>query len=90
MTQKLSQEEINLFNEIQQSWEKSILDIGKTEMDINDLKEQLNNVELQKKLLLEDYNKLKIRESEFKMDLFNKYGEGEINLKTYEITTPLK
>lgn len=90
MTQKLSQEEINLVNEIQQSWEKSILDIGKTEMDINDLKEQLNSVELQKKLLLEDYNKLKIRESEFKMDLFNKYGEGEINLKTYEITTSLK
>lgn len=90
MTQKLSQEEINLVNEIQQNWEKSILDIGKTEMDINDLKEQLNSVELQKKLLLEDYNKLKIRESEFKMDLFNKYGEGEINLKTYEITTSLK
>ncbi len=90
MTQKLSQEEINLVNEIQQNWEKSIVDLGKTEMDINDLKEQLNSVELQKKLLLEDYNKLKIRESEFKMDLFNKYGEGEINLKTYEITTSLK
>lgn len=85
MKQKLTEKEIEKFKELQESYDKSIIELGKIEMTLSDLEEQITQFRSQKSLLLEDYSKLKQREAEFKDELFSKYGEGKIDLNTFEI-----
>jgi len=77
--QKLTQEEIDQLSQLQLRNKDLIIKFGQLEMEIQSL-------DIVKKQLIEEFNELKLNELGITKLLQSKYGDGNINLGTGEIT----
>lgn len=81
---KLTQDEINDFNKIKNNIQKNIFDFGELyleKMELDAFYKKLGEKELELRKLVELY---KNQQSTFLDNLAKKYGEGNLNFKTWE------
>lgn len=81
----LSEEEIKVLRELNDSFGKNLNSIGDIEIKLNLLKNKQAELENEKNLLLSDYSKLREKESVLSKELLEKYGEGTIDLGSGKI-----
>jgi hypothetical protein len=81
----LSEEEIKVLRELNDSFGKTLNSIGDIEIKLNLLKSKQAELENEKNLLLSDYSKLREKESVLSKELLEKYGEGTIDLSSGKI-----
>jgi len=75
---KLKQEDILKIKEIQIKLSKLFLEIGKNKINMEVLKEE-------EKILLKNYDDIKIEEKNIVEYIIKKYGDGQLNLETGEL-----
>lgn len=83
---KLTEEEINSIKEMQAQYNKFVFDLGNIEAQLQTVYKTETLLEAEKNNVLEDLNKLGEREKELVESLQSKYGTGNINIETGEIT----
>lgn len=77
--QKLTQEELQTLQELQQQRQAVILELGSLELTQIDLDNRREEIET-------FYSELKIKEQEYGKTLSEKYGNGSIDLEKGEFT----
>jgi hypothetical protein len=80
MSQKLTQEELDQINQLRTQQSEVILSLGQIEY-------QLFNFEREKTKLKNTLETLEIQSDQLATDLTEKYGPGNINIETGEITS---
>jgi len=85
MTQ-LTQEELQSIKDLQSKYNQTIFEIGVAEAQRLALLDQVEKLENNKKTLLGDLNTIEQKENELINSLQIKYGTGNINPETGEIT----
>ena len=78
-SKKLSNQELQTLKDYQVKINEVVGGIGVVELRIFDLEEQKDRI-------LEEYSKIKKDQNKFGQDLQEKYGEGNIDLESGEIT----
>lgn len=81
----LTAEEINQLKELNKNFNNVINSIGDTEVKIQLLEEKKRQLVKEKELLLSDYEKLSVKETEITNILLEKYGEGKIDIESGKI-----
>ena len=85
-TQKLTQEELQQVQELQVQYNKFVFELGSVEAQLQGLAKTKSLLETEKDNIVSDINKLGEREKELVNTLQEKYGAGNINPQTGEIT----
>ena len=85
-TKKLTTEEMQSITEMQQQYNKFVFELGSIEAQLQNLLATKELVETEKANVLEDIKKLGEREKELVNGLQAKYGVGNIDTQTGEIT----
>lgn len=85
-TKKLTTEELNQIKEMQQQYNKFVFELGSIEAQLQNVLETKKMIESEKANALEDLKKLGEREKEVINALQAKYGVGNIDIETGEIT----
>jgi septal ring factor EnvC (AmiA/AmiB activator) len=83
---KLTQEEIDAIKQLQSQYNKNIFELGSVEAQLQLLTAQIKSLETEKNNVLNDLNKVGDKEKELVDSLQEKYGAGNIDLETGEIT----
>jgi len=83
---KLTQEEIDAIKQLQSQYNKNIFELGSVEAQLQLLTAQIKSLETEKNNVLSDLNKVGDKEKELVDSLQEKYGAGNIDLETGEIT----
>ncbi len=83
---QLTQEELQQVKELQSKYNQTLFEIGVAEAQRIVLLEQVEKRESDKKLLLADLLAIEKKETELTQTLQSKYGKGNINPETGEIT----
>lgn len=83
---KLTQEEIDAIKQLQSQYNKNIFELGSVEAQLQLLTAQIKSLESEKNNVLSDLNKIGDKEKELVDSLQEKYGAGNIDLETGEIT----
>ena len=83
---KLTEEEITKIKEMQTQYNKTVFDLGNVEAQLNEIATHRINMETEKSGILSDLNTLLKHEKELLTSLQEKYGVGNINIETGEIT----
>jgi oligoribonuclease NrnB/cAMP/cGMP phosphodiesterase (DHH superfamily) len=83
---KLTQEEIQQIRELQTKYNQTILEIGAAEAQLIVFQENIEKLTEAKKGLVSDLKTIEQKESELVKTLQEKYGQGNINIETGEIT----
>jgi oligoribonuclease NrnB/cAMP/cGMP phosphodiesterase (DHH superfamily) len=83
---KLTQEEIQQIKELQTKYNQTILEIGAAEAQLIIFQENIEKLTEAKKGLVSDLKTIEQKESELVKSLQEKYGQGNINIETGEIT----
>ena len=83
---KLTQEEIDAIKQLQTQYNKNIFELGSVEAQLQLLTAQIKSLESEKNNVLSDLNKVGDKEKELVDSLQEKYGAGNIDLETGEIT----
>lgn len=83
---KLTQEEITSIKELQAQYNKSVFELGSVEAQLHYLLAQSKSLETEKNNILSDMNKIGEKEKELVDSLQEKYGAGNIDLATGEIS----
>jgi hypothetical protein len=83
---KLTQEEIDSIKQLQSQYNKNIFELGSVEAQLQLLTAQIKSLETEKNNVLSDLNKVGDKEKELVDSLQEKYGAGNIDLETGEIT----
>jgi hypothetical protein len=83
---KLTEEEIAQIKEMQSQYNKFVFELGSMEAQLAEVKFHQTNIETEKSNILSDIKKLGEREKELLTTLQEKYGVGNINIETGEIT----
>ena len=83
---KLTTEELQQIKELQSQYNKFIFELGSLEAQLQNLLANKDIVETEKNNTLEDIKKLGEREKELINTLQEKYGNGNIDIETGEIT----
>lgn len=83
---KLTQEEITSIKELQSQYNKAVFELGSVEAQLHYLLAQSKSLETEKNNILSDMNKIGEKEKELVDSLQEKYGAGNIDLATGEIT----
>jgi chromosome segregation ATPase len=83
---KLTTEELDQIKDLQQQYNKFVFELGSIEAQLQGLLANKEMVETEKSNVLEDIKKLGERERELISTLQVKYGTGNINPETGEIT----
>jgi oligoribonuclease NrnB/cAMP/cGMP phosphodiesterase (DHH superfamily) len=83
---KLTQEEIDAIKQLQSQYNKNIFELGSVEAQLQLLTAQIKSLETEKNNILSDLNKVGDKEKELVDSLQEKYGAGNIDLETGEIT----
>jgi hypothetical protein len=86
-TQKLTTEELQSINELQQQYNKFVFELGSIEAQIQGLLQQKIVLESEKDGIVSDIKTLGEKERVLVRDLQEKYGTGNINPQTGEITS---
>ena len=85
-TKKLTQEELAQIQEMQTQYNKFVFELGSFEAQLNEIAAHRIKVESEKSGVLNDLRSLTTREKELLTTLQEKYGVGNINIETGEIT----
>jgi hypothetical protein len=81
---KLEQSELEKLQQQQQKYTQTLLEIGSTELIIDDLKKRLKNAEEEKNNLFNDVIVLQEQAKDFQVELAKKYGTIDVDLNTGE------
>ena len=88
MSQKLTTEEITQLKSLQSDYAKLIAELGQVEVSILVMEKQIEQIKIaQKDPLYIRLGEIQQQESNIAAQLTEKYGDGQINLETGEITT---
>jgi hypothetical protein len=85
-TKKLTAEELQQISELQTQYNKFVFELGSIEAQLQSLLQQKSLIETEKDGILSDIKTLGIKEKEIVSSLQEKYGAGNINPQTGEIT----
>ena len=85
-TKQLTQEELQQINELQQQYNKFVFELGSVEAQLQGLLQQKSLLETEKEGIMSDIKTLGNKERELVTTLQEKYGTGNINPQTGEIT----
>ena len=83
---KLTPEELSQIKEMQQQYNKFVFELGSVEAQLQNVIATKIMIETEKSNVLEDIKKLGEREKELVNGLQAKYGTGNIDIETGEIT----
>ena len=83
---KLTPEELSQIKEMQQQYNKFVFELGSVEAQLQNVLATKELIETEKSNVLEDIKKLGEREKELVNGLQAKYGTGNIDIETGEIT----
>ena len=83
---KLTTEELSSIKDLQKQYNTSVFDLGSLEAQLQFLQAQLKTLEAEKINILKDMNTIGEKEKELISSLEEKYGNGNIDLATGEIT----
>jgi hypothetical protein len=83
---KLTEEEITQIKEMQTQYNKFVFELGSIEAQLAEVANHKITMESEKSGILSDLNTLIKREKELLATLQEKYGVGNINIETGEIT----
>jgi hypothetical protein len=83
---KLTEEEIVKIKELQTQYNKFVFELGSMETQIAEVAYHKQTLEEEKANILEDIKTLGTKERELLSTLQEKYGNGNINIETGEIT----
>jgi hypothetical protein len=83
---KLTQEEITSIKDLQVQYNKAVFELGSIEAQLHYLFSQTESLKTEKNGILSDMNKIGEKEKELVDSLQEKYGAGNIDLETGEIT----
>jgi len=83
---KLTQEEIQQIKELQQKYDQTVFELGSLEAQIIVLNTQIDKINEEKRNLVSDLNTVGKKESELIKTLQEKYGIGNLDIETGEIT----
>lgn len=86
-TKKLTQEELQQIQELQAQYNKFVFELGSVEAQLQGLAKTKSLLETEKDNIVSDINKLGERERELVNTLQEKYGTGNIDPQTGEITS---
>ena len=83
---KLTTEELQSIKDMQQQFNKFVFELGSVEAQLQNLLTNKVLIETEKSNVLEDIKKLSDREKEVVSTLQGKYGIGNIDIETGDIT----
>jgi hypothetical protein len=83
---RLTQEELQSIKDLQSKYNQTLFEIGIAETQRLSLLGQIEKIESNKTTLLKDLDTIEQKESELVKSLQSKYGTGNINPETGEIT----
>ena len=83
---QLTQEELQSIKDLQSKYNQTILEIGAAEAQLIVFQENIEKLTDAKKGLVSDLKTIEQKESELVKNLQEKYGQGNINIETGEIT----
>jgi chromosome segregation ATPase len=83
---KLTTEEIDLIKSLQKQYNKVVFDLGSIESQLLLIKKEINILEAEKSNIVKDMEKIGESEKSLIDSLQTKYGAGNINIETGEIT----
>jgi len=83
---KLTEEEISQIKEMQTQYNKFVFELGSVEAQLADMAAHKTTMETEKSTIIGDLKSLNTRERELLTSLQEKYGVGNINIETGEIT----
>jgi hypothetical protein len=84
---QLTPEELKSIKDLQSSYNQVIFEIGATEAQLIAIQDQMLKLVEEKKNLVSDLKTIEKKESELIASLQEKYGTGNINIETGEITS---
>jgi hypothetical protein len=85
-TKKLTQEELQSIKDLQVQYNKFVFELGSIEAQLQSVYQTESVLEKEKNNTLNDIVKLNEREKELISNLQEKYGTGNIDIETGEIT----
>jgi hypothetical protein len=83
---QLTPEELQQIKDLQSKYNQTIFDIGASEAQILAFQQGIEKLQEAKKGLLSDLTTIEQKESELVKSLQEKYGQGNINPETGEVT----
>ena len=83
---KLTQEELQQIKDLQSKYNQTLFEIGVAEAQLIVFQENIEKLQEAKKGLVSDLKTIEQKESELVKSLQEKYGEGNIDINTGEIT----
>lgn len=83
---QLTAEEVQQIKELQSQYNQFVFELGSIEVQLQNISTAFTAIETEKENTLESIKKLGEREKELISVLKEKYGEGNINIETGEIT----
>jgi hypothetical protein len=86
MTKQLLNEELDQIKNIQQEYVDLVRKLGEVELKISDYEEIIEEFKLEKTSIKKQITILREKDRDFTKNLFEKYGEGQINIETGEIS----
>lgn len=78
---ELSKDEISEITRLNSDYQRVVLSLGELEIEKKQLKDKLSNIENLASEAHTDFNDITKREILFKERLFEKYGDGEIDVQ---------
>ena len=86
MLKQLTPEELQLIKDLQIRYNQSIIELGSIEFQILTYEKYISALKIEKSNLISDLNSIEQKEKEITDKLVEKYGSGNINPETGEIT----
>ena len=83
---QLTPEELQSIKDLQSKYNQTIFEIGAAEAQLIIFQQNIDKLQEAKKGLISDLTTIERKESELVKSLQEKYGEGNINIETGEIT----
>ena len=84
---QLTPEELQSIKDLQSKYNQTIFEVGAAEAQLIVFQQNIDKLQEAKKGLVSDLTTIEKKESELVASLQEKYGHGNINIETGEITT---
>ena len=84
---QLTPEELQSIKDLQSKYNQTIFEVGAAEAQLIVFQQNIDKLQEAKKGLVSDLTTIEKKESELVVSLQEKYGQGNINIETGEITT---
>jgi hypothetical protein len=84
---QLTPEELQQIKDLQSKYNQTVFEIGAAEAQLIVFQQQIDRLQEAKKGLVSDLTTIEQKETELTKSLQEKYGEGNINAETGEVTS---